>query len=125
MGVDQDAAQALDAEALDEAHAAHVGGQVVDLDARLRTARTQLSFSLRSMHRLSTPGTRWYHSGSGFLSIGADAGEALVVEIAGQRAGDEAAGAGDDDQVIFLQIRGGGRDQVACIRILRDSISVS
>ena len=31
MGVDEDAAQALDAEVLDEAHAAHVGGEVVDL----------------------------------------------------------------------------------------------
>ena len=31
MGVDQDAAQAFDAEALDEAHAAHVGREVVHL----------------------------------------------------------------------------------------------
>jgi hypothetical protein len=30
VGVDQDAAEAFDAEALDEAHAAHVGRQVVD-----------------------------------------------------------------------------------------------
>ncbi len=30
--------------------------------------RRQLASSLKSRHRLSTPGTRWYHCGRGFLS---------------------------------------------------------
>ncbi len=58
VGVDEDAAQALDAEVLDEAHAAHVGRQVVDLHRALARPRWQLASSLRSRQRLSTPGTR-------------------------------------------------------------------
>ena len=39
------------------------------------------------------------------LVHGADVGEALLLEIQGQVAGDEAAGAGDDDQIVLLQRR--------------------
>ena len=41
----------------------------------------------------------------GLAVDGADAGVAQVVKVAGQRAGDEAAGAGDDDQVVALSWR--------------------
>ena len=102
MGVDEDAAQALDAELLDEAHAAHVGGQVIDLDrpfahpvAVFLVAHVQAQ-PLHARHPLVPVGQR-------FLVDGPDAGETLVVEIARQRTADESAGPGDDDQVVLAR----------------------
>ena len=95
-------AQAFDAETLDETHAAHVGGEVIDfhrafadalaivLDAHveaevLHAGHVQIPFVKRLLvHR-------------------ADVGEAFFGEIQGEVAGDESAGAGDDDQVVLFQ----------------------
>ena len=90
--VDEDGAQALHAKPLDETHAAHVGRQVIDLVADVQaeifhTVHRQIPFIQRLfVHR-------------------ANAGEALFLEIKDQVAGNEAAGAGDHNQIIFLQDR--------------------
>ena len=104
--VDEDAAQALDPEPLDEAHAAHVGREVVDLDralarppAVLLVAQVQAQ-ALHAGHALVPLGQR-------LLVDGPNPREALVVEIARQRPGDESAGPADDDQIVFLQDRSG------------------
>ena len=76
MGVDQDAAQAFDPEALDETHAAHIGGQVVDFhrafdrpDAVVFLAQVHAQ-TFDARHALVPVGQR-------LLVDGADAGEAL------------------------------------------------
>ena len=115
MCVDQDRAQALDAVALDEAHAAHVRGQVVDLDRAFAgphaigvLAQVQAQ-AFDARHTLVPFGQR-------LLVDRPDVGETLVVEIAGQRAGDEAARAGDHDQIVLLQIGAGCRGQ-GCVHL--------
>ena len=45
MGVDQDAAHALNTEILDKAHAAHVSRQVVDLDSSFNRSAAVISMA--------------------------------------------------------------------------------
>ena len=100
--VDEDAAQALHAEVLDEPHAAHVGGEVVDLDGTL--GRADGVGLVAQVHREALD-TR--HAlvplGQGLSIDGPDPGVAKVVEVARERAGDEPARPGDDDQVVTLE----------------------
>ena len=100
MGVDQNAAQTFDAELLDEAHAAHVGGQVVDLDGVLADAAAVLLLAqvqaeaFDAVDLLIPPGQR-------FFVHGADFREALVVEVTHQGASDETTRPGDHNQVVL------------------------
>ena len=104
--IDQDAAQALDAEPLDKAHAAHVGGQVVDLDGPLAGPPAVLFLAqvqAQALHARAPADT----TRAAASCRRPNARKALIVEIPRQRAGDEAAGPGDDDQIVLLQDRGG------------------
>ena len=104
MRVDQDAPQALDAEPLDETHAAHVRGQVIDLDGALAGPLAVVLFlevhaqALDARHPLVPFGQRLFVDR-------ADPRESLVVEVSRQGPGDESAGAGDDDLVILVERR--------------------
>ena len=97
--VDEDRAQALDAVALDEAHAAHVGGQVVDLDRPLAGPGAVVADADVEDEVLDAGGPL-VPLVEGLLVDGPDAREALVVEVADERPGDEAAGPGDDEEVV-------------------------
>ncbi len=79
VGVDQNAAQALDAEALDEAHAAHVGRQVVDLGRALHGPDGV--FPLAQIHaKAFDAGDPLVPFRQRLLVDGPDAGEALIVK---------------------------------------------
>ena len=88
------------AEALDEAHAAHVGRQVVDLRGPFADAPAIGLLAHVEAQALHAVGAL-VPVGQRLLVDGADPGETLLREIADQRAGDEAAGPGDQDQVIL------------------------
>ena len=102
MGVDEDGAQAFHAEAFDKAHAAHVGRQIVNLDGAFADA-VAIIFIADIQAEVLHPGHRKIPLIEGFLVHGADAGEAFSLEVAGEVAGDEAAGAGDHYQIVFLE----------------------
>ena len=104
MGVDEDAAQALHPEPLDETHATHVGGQVVDFrrsfdspDAVVLLAQVHAQTG-DARHPL-VPVGKW------FLVNRPNAGEPFVMEIAGQRPADEPTGSGNHEQVILVHGR--------------------
>jgi len=108
--VDEDAAQALDPEALDEAHPAHVCGKVVDFASAFDCTDTVVI--LAQVHRQAL------HAGRTLVPLGqwllidrANAREALIVEVARQCASDEAARASDDDEIILV-------DGCCCDRIV-------
>src|ERR1022692_2275290 len=99
VGVDQNAAQALDAKVFDESHAAHVGGQIIDLCGAFD--------GLDGMVFLAQVQRKALHAGhplvpfrQGLAVDGPDAAVAQIVKIPGERAGDEAARARDDDQIV-------------------------
>ena len=99
--VDEDAAQALHAKTLDEAHPAHIGGEVVYLYRALDGADGVLL--LAQVHGEA------FHAGHALVPFrqrlavdGADARVAKVVEVTSQRACDKPAGAPDDDQVVEM-----------------------
>ena len=100
VGIDQDAAQAFHAEALDKAHPAHIGRQVIDFHRAFDGADGSSLFRSDPCKGIPRP-ARAGTSGQRLFIDGADMGEALIVEITGQRAGDEAACTGNDDQIIF------------------------
>ena len=101
MGVDQDRAQALDAEVLDEAHAAHVCCEVVDLGRALDGLDGVGLHAEVSTDGLDA-GDAQVPVGQRLAVDGTDVGVALLREVAAQRAGDETAGAGDDDEVVLV-----------------------
>jgi hypothetical protein len=99
MGVDQDAAQTLDAEKLDESHPAHVGFEVIDLHRTIHSANGVLFFTqveretFRAFHPLIPIVQR--------LAIdGANPRESKFAEMARERSANESAGAGDYDLVV-------------------------
>ena len=99
MRVDQNAAQTLDPETLNETHAAHVCCEIVDLDRAFDGADGVLLLAQihgKAFHARDT----LVPLGQRLAVDGPDARVAEIVEIASQRTGDEPAGAGDDDQVI-------------------------
>ena len=104
VGVDENGAQAFHAETLDETHAAHVGGQVIDFhrafaDALAVVLVAHVQAEVLHAGNVQIPFVKR------LLVHRADVGEALFLEIQGQVAGDESARAGDDDQIILLQRR--------------------
>jgi hypothetical protein len=101
--VNEDAAEARDTKALDEAHAPHVRGEVVDLGRTLAEA-SAVGF-LRS---IETQALGVWNALVPFLDglfVGAaDAGEAAAAEVPREGAANEAAGAGDDYEIVFPEL---------------------
>ncbi len=93
MGVDQDRAEALHAEAFDEAHAAHVGRQVVDLGGPFADA-VAIGLLAHVEAEVLHAVVDLVPIGQRLLIDGANPREPLFLEIAHQRAGDESAGPG-------------------------------
>ena len=101
VGVDENAAQAFHAEPLDEAHAAHVGGEIIHFDGAFADAAAIVLLANVEAEVLGS-GHVEIPLVQRFLVHHADVGEAFFVKIKGQVAADETAGAGDDDQVTLL-----------------------
>ena len=101
VGADQHRQHALGLVGLDEAHAAHVGGEVVDHPARpwRRPGRARAGRGRPPGSR--RPGCFWYHSPSGLHVDGADLRVAALLQDVDEMAADEATGAGDDDEIIL------------------------
>ena len=102
MRVDENRAQAFDAEAFDETHAAHVGGEVIDFhrafaDALAVVLVAHVEAEVLHAGHMQIPLVKR------LLVHRADVGETLLLEIKGEVAGDESARAGDDDQIVLLQ----------------------
>jgi hypothetical protein len=100
--VDQNGPQALDAEPLDEPHAAHVGREVVNFHRSFADAvaiRLDADVEAKVLHagHVQIPLIQR------LLVHRADVGEPLLLEIQGQVAGNETAGTGDDNQVVLFQ----------------------
>ena len=100
MGADQYRQHALGLVGLDEAHAAHVGRQVVDhlgvlggLAARLEQGEIA--------HLILDAGSLLVPLVEGLHVDGADLGVAALLQHAHQVATDEATGASDDDEIIL------------------------
>ena len=112
--VDEDAAQALHAEVLDEAHAAHVRGEVVDLHRALDGVDGVLLVAEVHGDRLDARHAQ-VPVGQGLAVDGPDVRVALLREVARQRPGDEAARPGDDDEVVLAEAASDARagDRVA------------
>ena len=102
VGVDENGAEAFHAEAFDKTHAAHVGGEIVNLDGAFADA-VAIILIADIQAEVFHAGHREIPLIERFLVHGADAGEAFFLEVPGEVAGDEATGAGDDDQVIFFE----------------------
>src|SRR3989442_4605399 len=102
VGVDEDAAETLYAEPLDEAHSAHPGGQAIDLHRAVTHALASLLIATIEVKILDprnaqVPVVKW------LLVHRANAREASFMKVLGQVPADEAAAAGDGDEVVFLQ----------------------
>ncbi len=102
MRIDEDRAQAFDAEAFDEAHAAHVGSEVIHFNSTFADAMaicfdTDVETKIFHARHMEIPLIER------FLIHSADVGEAFFREVQREVAADEAAGAGDDNQVIFSE----------------------
>ena len=102
MRVDENGAQAFDAETLDETHAAHVGGEIVNFhrafaDALAVVLVAHVQAEVLHAGNVQIPFVKR------LLVHRADVGEAFVLEIQREVAGDESARAGDDDQIVLLQ----------------------
>ena len=123
--VDEDAAQALHAEVLDEAHAAHVRGEVVDLGRALDGVDGVLLVAEVHGDRLDARHAQ-VPVGQGLAVDGPDVRVALLREVARQRPGDEAAGPGDHDEVVLGQAASdaGTGDRVAELLGHRGSTSL-
>ena len=99
VGVNQNAAQALHAKALDETHAAHVRRQVIDF----RGAFDGLDgvVLLAQVHRETfRAGYPLVPFGKGFAVNGAYPPIAQIVKVPGERSRDEAARTRNDDWII-------------------------
>jgi len=101
VGVDEDAAQALHAEAFDKAHPSHVRGQVVHLGGAFAGTPAVLFNAQVQTQRL--------HARRALVPLAerlfvdrADARKTALVQIADQRAGDESAGAAHHDQGVLV-----------------------
>ena len=102
--IDENGPQAFDAETFDEAHAPHVGGEVVNLGRALAGAPavlllTQVEAEIRDAGQHPIP------LAERLLVHGADIRESLLLEVEREVAANEPAAAGDDDQVVLLQGR--------------------
>jgi len=100
MRIDKDASQALHTESLDEAHAAHVRGQIIDFRRSLANAptgvlRTTIEAKMFRVGKTLIPFPKR------FLIHCADTFEALITEIFDQMSADEATGTGDNDENIL------------------------
>jgi hypothetical protein len=102
--VDEDGAQAFHAETLDEAHAAHVGGEVVDFHRAFADAMA-VGLDAHVQAEIFHAGHVQIPLVKRLLVHRADVGKTLFLEIKREVAGDESARAGDDDQIILLQGR--------------------
>ena len=98
--VDQHRQHAQGLVVLDEAHAAHVGGQVVDRAGASGGGPARLQQREVATTWFSTSGV-WYHSASGFTSTARILLWPPAPAAANQVTADEATGAGDDDQIIL------------------------
>jgi len=100
--VDENRAQTFHAEPLDETHAAHVGGEIVNFHRALADAMA-VGLVAHVQADVLHAGNVQIPLVKRLLVHRADVGEAFFREIAGEVAADEPAGAGDDDQVVLLQ----------------------
>ena len=102
MGIDENASETFYAEPLDEAHPAHVGGQVIDFDRAVTHPPAGFLVATIEMQILhpwdaQVPVVKW------LLVHRPDPREAPFVEVCRQIASDETAGTGDGDEVVFPQ----------------------
>ena len=102
MGVDENGAQAFDAEAFDEAHAAHVGGQVVDLHGAFANSAA-IGLNAHVQTQILNAGNVEIPFVKRLFVHRADVGKAPLLEVPCEVAGNKPARAGDDDQIVFLQ----------------------
>ncbi len=87
---------------LDEAHAAHIRGEVVNFRGAGDGADGVLVLAQIQRQRFDARHALVPHRQR--LAVdGADAGVTELVEVAGQRARDEPAGARNDDQIVTVQ----------------------
>ena len=89
---------------LDEAHPAHVAGEVVDVRDAVGRPPRHASSERRSATRLSTPGSTWYHSSSGLMSTARRFVKPCLLQVADEPAADESASAGDEDRIVLREI---------------------
>ena len=100
VGADQHRQHALGLVGLDEAHAAHVGGQVVDHPGALGGGpagleQGEVAHLVLDARRLLVPLAERLHVDA------ADLGVAALLQDANQVTADEATGAGDDHEIIL------------------------
>ena len=105
VGADQHRQHALGLVGLDEAHAAHVGGEVVDHPGALgggpaRLEQGEVAHLVLDARGLLVP------LGERLHVDGADLGMAALLQDANQVTADEATGSGDDDQIILGHLAG-------------------
>ena len=103
MGVDQGRAHALNAEALDETHAAHIGRQVIDLDRVLHGALAGIAVA-EVEAQVFDAGDALVPVAQRLLVHGADAGVTQVMEVPHQRPADKSSSTSNDDQIIVTEI---------------------
>ena len=92
----------MDAEPLDEPHAAHVGSEIIDFHRTFADVAAVILMADVQAEVLDT-GHVQIPFVKRFFVHRADVGEALLFEVTDQVARDESTRAGDDQQVIFLQ----------------------
>jgi hypothetical protein len=102
VGIDENAAQALHAEPLDKAHPAHVSGQIIDFYGSVADAFA--GFLIAAIQaKIFCPWNALVPLIKRFLVHRADASETLLMEVFRQVPADEAASAGDDDEIVLPQ----------------------
>ena len=102
MRVDEHAAEAFHTETFDETHAAHVGGQIV-YHHRAFAGALAVPLLAHVQREILCVGNMQIQLVKRFLVHRTDVGETPLLEIERKVAGNEAAGAGDYNQIILLQ----------------------